>query len=281
MKSLPFIPERMAKYFLSIPFNPAKALSVGTALRNRRRARGTSTLDPARVWKSVKLREWVSQPCSALLQLQGSVISADASRDFGLDIVDLTKQIGFPVAWYLGSPLPSTDIKKAMNVIDMLRSLVQQVLDDNRDEFLNSNLEEANFASCSTEEGWIRLFIGMISQLPRLVIIIDTHKDATHILGMIRKFWELVETMNCKTVVKMLLLTYSITGTAMPVFLTGDNVTYLHMSLDQDRRPGTMRISMYGKGKGRRVVQSSQRGGGGPHLLKPYMLRLMDGGGGE
>ncbi|CAM1509858.1 Fc.00g001930.m01.CDS01 [Cosmosporella sp. VM-42] len=273
--TLPFIPERMSKYFLSIPFNPEKAYSIGTALRNRRRARGGSISDSDGIWKSVKLRDWISQPGSALVQLQGSVINADASRDFGLDIVDLMKSTGLPVAWYLGSPLPSTDSKGSMAVRDIVRSFVQQVLEQHKGGFANSNLSESAFASCSTEEDWLRLLIGVLSQLPRIALIIDSHDDAAHIFEAVRHFWNVVEECKTTTVIKMLLLTYPTPGASTAVYLKDDKILHCSISLGQGRRPGTMRVSLAGNAKGRRRAVSGAVKGG-PALLRPFMLRLMD-----
>lgn len=269
----------MARYFHSIPFKPEKAFTLGTALRNRRRARNGSNPDAEKIWKSSKLQEWISEPRSALVQLGGSIIQTDISRDFGLDIVDLTKQTGLPVAWYLGSPLPSTDIKGPMKVNDILRSLVHQILHGYKERFADSHLEENDFASCSTDEDWIRLLVGVLSQLPRVAIIIDAHENTRHMLETVRKFWDALEESACTTVVKMLLLTYSLSGTFTPVFLNSERVLYHSMTLGQDRRPGMMRASLAGKVKVRRGIGAASVGSG-PGDLRPYMARLIEAGGG-
>ncbi|KPM35025.1 hypothetical protein AK830_g11550 [Neonectria ditissima] len=96
LPSIPFIPAEMSKYLQSIPFDSEKDLSRGIALRNRRRVRSNAGWDD--IWASTKLRDWISQPGSALVELQGSLITTDASRDFAFDMIDLVKSTKLPLA---------------------------------------------------------------------------------------------------------------------------------------------------------------------------------------
>lgn len=261
----------MAKYFLSVPFKPEKALLLGTALRDRRRMRGNSI--PDQLWTSAKLRSWISQPGPALAQVQGNLIVPDASRDFALDIVELAKATGLPSAWYVGSRSA-----KPMAVLDVWRSLVWQVLEQNLDSSSYKNLTESNFNSCATEDDWISLFVAVVAEIPRVVLIIDSHQDERKTRETVRKFWDTFTERKVTATVKMLLLTYSNPGTSMPsMMLPNDGVGFYSLKMGNDRRPGMARALMHGSPRGRR--QAGGRRGGGASQLRPFMVKLLEQGG--
>ncbi|KAI8667213.1 hypothetical protein LRP88_01039 [Fusarium phalaenopsidis] len=259
--------KEMAKYFLSVPFKPEKALDLGTTLRDRRRMRGNPV--PDQLWASDKLRNWISQPGSALVQVQGNLVAADASRDFALDIVELAKGADLPLAWYVSSQL-----EKPMDIPDIWRSLVWQVLEKNSDSSSYKNLTESNFNSCVTEDDWISLLVAVLAEIPRVVLVIDSHQDERKTRETVRKFWNTFTERKATTTVKMLLLTYSNPGTPMPSMLPNDNVEFYSLRMGHDRRPGMARASMYGSPRGRRQVGG--RRGGGASQLKPFMAKLLE-----
>ncbi|KAJ4213845.1 hypothetical protein NW759_010840 [Fusarium solani] len=263
----PLVIKEMAKYFLSVPFKPEKALDLGTTLRDRRRMRGNPV--PDQLWTSAKLRSWISQPGSALVQIQGNLVAADASRDFALDIVELAKGAGLPLAWYVSSQLV-----KPMTVPDIWRSLVWQALEKNSDSSSYKNLTESNFNSCVTEDDWISLLVAVLAEMPRVVLVIDSHQDERKTRETIRKFWNTFTERKVTTTVKMLLLTYSNPGTPMPSMLPNDDVEFYSLKMGHDRRPGMARASMYGSPRGRRQVGG--RRGGGASQLKPFMAKLLE-----
>ncbi|KAJ4244975.1 hypothetical protein NW757_010358, partial [Fusarium falciforme] len=226
----PLVIKEMAKYFLSVPFKPEKALDLGTTLRDRRRMRGNPV--PDQVWTSAKLRNWISQPGPALVQVQGNLVAADASRDFALDIVELAKAAGLPLAWYVSSQLA-----KPMTVPDIWRSLVWQVLEKNSDSSSYKNLTESNFNSCTTEDDWISLLVAVLAEIPRVVLVIDSHQDERKTRETARKFWNAFTERKVTTRVKMLLLTYSNPGTPMPSMLPNDDVEFYSLKMGHDRRP--------------------------------------------
>ncbi|KAK7407951.1 hypothetical protein QQX98_009868 [Neonectria punicea] len=272
LPSIPFISENVTKYFQFIPFDPEKASSLGTAVRDRRRVRSNAGWDA--IWASTKLRDWISQLGSALVQLQGSLITTDASRDFAFDMVDLVKATALPLAWYIGSPLPSTSSKTPMSVMDIWRSFIQQILDQHQDAFVDSILTESSFASCSTEEEWLDLLMTVLGEFTRVVLILDSHCEGHRVLEAVSKFWALVDERKTTTAIKMLLLTYSAPGVLMPAILPGDGIASFTVTLGQDRKPGTARASMHGNAKGQR--RSGPRSAGGPSLLKPFVIQLTE-----
>ncbi|KAM5353991.1 hypothetical protein ACJ41O_000641 [Fusarium nematophilum] len=268
----PLVLKEMAKYFLTVPFNPSEALILGAAVRDRRRVRGSPVSD--QVWTSAKLRNWISQLGSALVQLQGSFITADASRDFALDMVELAKATGLPLAWYVGSRLPSTPLMDPMTVTQIWRSFVWQILEENTDSTSYRNLVESDFSSCSTEDDWIALLVAVLAEMPRVILVVDCHKEEHQIRDTVGKFWRIYREQKAKTTVKMLLLSYSSPRASMPVMLPDDGVAFYSVSLDQDRKPGTARASMQGNLRGRRQVAA--RRGGGASQLRPFMLKLLE-----
>ncbi|KAM6525044.1 hypothetical protein FALCPG4_010607 [Fusarium falciforme] len=266
----PLVIKEMAKYFLSVPFKPEKALDLGMTLRDRRRMRGNPV--PDQLWTSDKLRNWISQQGSALVQVQGNLVAADASRDFALDIVELAKGAYLPLAWYVSSQLA-----KPMTVLDIWRSLVWQILDENSDSSSYKNLTESNFNSCTTEDDWISLLVAVLAEIPQVVLVIDSHQDERKTRETVRKFWNAFTERKVTTRVKMLLLTYSNPGIPMPSMLPNDDVESYSLKMGHDRRPGMARASMYGSPRGRRQV--SGRRGGGASQLKPFMAKLLEQGG--
>ncbi|KAI8717714.1 hypothetical protein NCS52_00848100 [Fusarium sp. LHS14.1] len=266
----PLVIKEMAKYFLSVPFKPEKALDLGKTLRDRRRVRGNPV--PDQLWTSAKLRNWISQPGSALVQIQGNLVAADASRDFALDIVELVKGADLPLAWYVSSQLEKPmDIP---DIPDIWRSLVWQVLEKNSDSSSYKNLTESNFNSCTTEDDWISLLVAVLAEIPRVVLVIDSHQDERKTRETVRKFWNTFAERKVTTTVKMLLLTYSNPGTPMPSMLPNEDVEFYSLKMGHDRRPGMARASMYGSPRGRRQV--GRRRGGGASQLKPFMAKLLE-----
>ncbi|RSM04145.1 hypothetical protein CEP52_006999 [Fusarium oligoseptatum] len=238
MGRAPLVIKEMAKYFFSVPFKPEKALDLGITLRDRRRRRGNPI--PDQLWTSVKLRNWISQPGSALVQVQGNLVAADASRDFALDIVELAKGAGLPLAWYISSQL-----EEPMAVLNVWRSLVWQVLEQNLDSSSYKNLTESNFNSCTTEDDWISLLVAVLAEIPRIVLVIDSHQDERKTRETVRKFWNTFTERKVTTTVKMLLLTYSNPGTPMPSMLPNDDVEFYSLRMGHDRRPGMARALIH------------------------------------
>ncbi|KAK4185153.1 hypothetical protein QBC35DRAFT_504382 [Podospora australis] len=207
-KLLPFIPERVARYLVNIPFNPTSALELATTMRDRRRARGNFL--PSSIWTSQELRDWISSTDSALLQLPGLRLRAEQSRDIASELIQLLRSAGVPVVWYLGSNSPSV---RRLSVIDILRSLVQQIVDQCVGETQTWHLNEADFAASRTEKDWLQLFVSVGAQVERITIVIDAHQDISdNVLDTAREFWDLMKEQKISTVVKVLVLTYGTSG---------------------------------------------------------------------
>ncbi|KAH7144377.1 hypothetical protein B0J13DRAFT_555075 [Dactylonectria estremocensis] len=273
LPSIPFLPEKMSKYFLSIPFDPEKALANGRAMRNLERARGSSNWDD--MWSSTQLRDWISQLGSAVVELQGLIATPDASRHFAFDMIDLVKSTELPLTWFVSSRVPSTSSTTPMTVTDILRSLVQQLLSQNRDTFLSSNLTESDFATCNTEEQWLHVLVATLIEIPRVVVILDSHGAGRHILNAVRSFWRIVDERKTTTAVKMLLLTYPPPGALTPAILPNDDIaSSFTLALGPSRWPGSaagmMRVNV------RDQRRTLPRQGSGPAQLKPFVLQLLE-----
>jgi len=61
------------------------------------------------LWKLNIFRSWISYLGSVIVEVQGSRISPEASRDFALDIIELIKSVDVPIAWHLRHPASRGD----------------------------------------------------------------------------------------------------------------------------------------------------------------------------
>ncbi len=244
--SLPFAPERITRYLVRNMFDPNQALKLSAVMRDRDRARGGSVFPGA--WTSTHLRDWISSPESALLQLRGSVLRAGQPRDLASDLIQLLQATGMPVVWYLNST--SSPGRACISIIDIFRSLIEQSINQHErgQDSQPWRLSEGHFENCKTEEDWQRLFVAVLSHLSKLVIVIDAHQDASgDVLAVTNKFWNDMKTQNVATVVKVLVLTY---GTAPGAVLghfpvlpaTSTTGRFPRESLGSTRRAGLSRM---------------------------------------
>lgn len=263
--------ERISIYLNSDTFDPEEVLEVATTMRDRRRARGGP--GHSGVWTSNHLREWISQPESAILQLRGSYLRVEESRDVALDLLQLLKSVDLPVIWYMGSNyVTDEDTTNAVPVVDILRSLIKQTIEQHSNVMKNWTVNEAHFQACRTADDWLQLFIIMLSHIPRIVLVIDAHQKIADILGTVNQFWDAVKQKNVDTTIKILVLTYGATEgwlKSSPVLPTtvGDG-------RNSGGRPSARptRVATRFPSQRARMFRSLQVG---PEEFKPYVLKLI------
>lgn len=270
VSTLPFIKERVSRYLECNTIEPHQTLQLATVMRDRRRARGAIT--PHGTWALLQLREWISKPESSLLQFQGSSLRSEQSRDFAIDLIQLVKSVKLPVIWFL-APTTAT---RTPSIIDILRSLIQQITDQYLRNPDSCWLNDSHFKDCATENDWINLFVSVLGLVPSIIIVIDTHQDASEMVGTVCQFWRKMEQRSCTTVVKMLILTYGATNTALqqlPVLKAGIDPGRYKTAIGMRTRPRQTRIVSRFQGRGDREGRSSQTLG--PETLKPFVLKLV------
>ncbi|KAH8897671.1 hypothetical protein GQ53DRAFT_837507 [Thozetella sp. PMI_491] len=271
---LPFNYERVLACIAPTAFDPIQVLALGAAVRDRRKSRGEGTA-AGPIWVSTQLRDWISDARPALVEVAGSRILVAHSRDFALDMIQLAQSTKLPVTWHLCS-LRSTRSGHTITTRDILRSIVRQVMTSYHELLIDSEVDETTVAACKTEEHWFRLLILIISFIPRIVFVIDTHDSPGQAMDMIREFWNAAKSLGTDSVIKMLVLTYSATGPPMSNLLEGDEVAYYKANLSQDRKPGTSRIlQSRGIKAGRKV---SSRTESNIERFRPLMLKQLPSG---
>jgi hypothetical protein len=268
--------ERVARYLACNPYDPKQAFDLATTTRQRRRARGGSI--PPGVWASQQLRDWLSDPGSALLQLRGSVFRAEQSRDLASDLIQLVQTTSLPVIWYLSNASPTGWAR--VSVINVLRSLIEQAMSQHppAQGSREWNLNDMQFQNCKTDKDWLRLFVAVIHHIPKLVIVIDAHQEASdNLLDVMREFWDEMKDQNITTIVKILVLTYGNGPAALlsefPVFSatskTGGRTPRMSRAGARAGSARTSRVYTARVGALRSTMPSQ-----GPEQLEPLVLQL-------
>ena len=245
-------------------------------MRDRRRARGG--FGHPGVWTSAELREWISKPDSALLQLRGSLLRAEETRDIALDLVQLLRSVELPAIWYVGTACSvESGPAKRVPVADVLRSLIQQTIDQHTEVLQTWDINETRFQDCKSDRDWLRVFISVLSQIERIAIVVDAHQDVTEILGMISQFWDIASRDNIKTIVKILVLTYDASPELLgsfPLLPTTSKVGSSRLA----RGPGA--LARPGRGNSRFLSQRRKTYRSlqiaGPEEFKPYVLQFVN-----
>jgi len=244
--------------------NPTEALQLGTVMRDRRRARRVGP--PPSVWLSKTLGEWISASAASVLVLEGSFIRREDSRDFALDLIHLARSVQMPTVWVLGANMPS------LSAVDAIQSLIQQILDLHGERFTDSALSEQDFRSCNTTTDWIDLFITVVNHVPRCLLVVEAQDKSLQTVQMMEQFWGEVVKRRVKTVLKILLLTYQGTKTAVAFPSSAEEYGSFHMNIKGNRRPGTARSYST-------PLRGSQRGSqtAGTLRFKPLVMKLLGG----
>lgn len=270
--TVPFRLENTVQYLSSNMPEPEESLRIGGIMRDRRRARGAS--GRSSLWLSTVLQKWASDPASSLLQVKGSVVTRDDSKDFALDLIRLAQSTNLPVVWAFGASTSSSSA--SISATDILKSLIQQVLYQRSETFASdSSLSEEYFRRCTTVDDWLKLLITVMSATPRILIVLDANEHMAQAISELGQCWPELMTPNIRTVVKVMIVTYEGAGCALlpSSYSSVSDATCFNLSLDEGRRPGM----------GRRVSPAARRAlhgsraaqDAGPEQLRRSLLKLL------
>ncbi|KAH9908653.1 hypothetical protein F4778DRAFT_356785 [Xylariomycetidae sp. FL2044] len=286
--SLPFIKGRILPYLLSDqPYSPDQALQQATATRDRRRIRRGQV--PNRIWSSAQIRDWISTPRSAILIVTYSSLRNEDARDLVPDIIQLLRSSGLPVIWYLDTAntrTAGTDTPQ-ITTRDLIRSFISQIIQQQQQQEVNDDsfnawrLSERDFASCTTDANWIRLFVSVMSQMKhhhhqhQLALVVD---GARHeLLGALYALWEQVEEEQRRQGV--------VTAMVVKMLVMADNgrqpttlcLPAAAATVNMGSRAGGARTSPALLRAGRRRAGAIRAlRGADPEALRPYVKLLID-----
>jgi hypothetical protein len=173
-----------------------------------------------------------------------------------------------PVIWYLGST-SSTSI----SIVDVLRSLIEQITENIHDAD-SCWLNDSHFQACKTDKDWLNLFVSVLSLVPRIVIVIDTHQGVSEMGATICQFWDTMKEQKSTAIVKMLMLTYGATDRALervPVLTANIDAGKLPVVMGVRARARPTRVLSRFQGRGTRVRLPQTMG---PEQLKPFVLQF-------
>ncbi|KAF4540190.1 Nacht domain protein [Lasiodiplodia theobromae] len=257
--------ENVQKYLQSGITCPEKALEDGVLLRNLRRSRRSSETSSA--WKSSSLQAWASEPDSSIILINGSVIAKNDARDFVVDLIQVAQSEDHQVVWIFNAD--SDDGRATMTAMDILKSLISQILSQNTDKFAEaSKLSESMFQDCTTAEQWQKLFVSVVSEIPQLFILLEAQDQLAGAVKELSDCWQRLMGSDTNTVVKVMIVTYDSEVTALSCF---EGEKSFSLSLNARRRPGA----------GRGAAAANRIRGNRAHLgvesLRPFLKKPTNG----
>lgn len=254
------------QYLLSTVPDPADTLRVATRIRDRRRSR--RGMDAGSIWASRAVRDWISVPSSSILEVKSSAIRSDASKDFALDIIELAVSANLPAAWCLTSSRGAS----TCGPTDILKSLIRQFAGQSlAQEDQPTKVTENWFRQCKSADDWLALFIAVLEQIPRALIVIDANESLRPGVEGLGAFWNNIMDRSLHSVVKVLLVSHvsSSVATLSPARVGRVDSVY-QVSVDKGRRPGSGRAQTL-------VARRNSRSKGlvGPSQILPFFLNLV------
>jgi hypothetical protein len=220
-------------------------------------------------WLATELRTWIASPTASLLLLEGSFIRRDDTRDLSLDLIQLALSVNMPAIWYFSTPNQNVSLE---STVDAIRSLIQQIVKQNKERFSSSKLDERNFRACNTITDWLVLLATVISNVPHLLIVVEAHDTMSQTLDLWKQFWGEIVKQNVTTLLKVLVVTCKVakkTTSWLPT--TEGQFTSYRLNLNRNQRPGTARRSLVPQ-RGRARGSFS----GSPQSLRPFMIQLLE-----
>lgn len=256
--------ENVQKYLQSGITCPEKALEDGVLLRNLRRSRRSGETSSA--WKSSALQAWASEPDSSIISINGSVIAKNDARDFVVDLIQVAQSEDHQVIWIFNAD--SKGGETVTTATDILKSLITQILSQNADKFAEtSKLSESMFQDCVTTEQWQKLFVSVVSEIPRLFILLEAQDQLAGAVKELSDCWRRLMGSDTNTVVKVMTVTYDSEVAPLSCF---EGEKSFSLSLSAGRRPGA----------GRGAAAANRVRGNRVHLgvesLRPFLKKPAD-----
>lgn len=251
----------MRKYLQSSITCPEKALEDGVLLRNLRRSRRSGETSSA--WKSNALQAWASEPDSSIISINGSVIAKNDARDFVVDLIQVAQSEDHQVIWIFNAE--SDGGRATATATDIFKSLISQILTQNTDKFAEaSKLRESMFQDCTTTEQWQKLFVSVVSEVPRLFILLEAQDQLAGAVKELSDCWQRLMGSDTNTIVKVMIVTYDTEVVPLSWFEEGKGFS---LSLSAGRRPGA------GRGASAANRVRGNRAHLGVECLRPFLKK--------
>ncbi|CAM1504719.1 Fc.00g023100.m01.CDS01 [Cosmosporella sp. VM-42] len=266
-KSLPFLKERVLPYLSGNSFSPNQAIELGSAMRERRRARyGTI---PHKMWTNPQLQDWISNPASSMVLVKASLRRSESLRDFGLDMIQLLKSSQLTVIWYLGSLSGPTS--KAISAVDLIRSFIDQIIQQHKDTSTGWRLNETDFHTCNSKDSWMSLLLAVLKEIPRIAIVVEAQEGLSSILQIMYRIWKYFTDAKITSVIKILVMIQTVHDGSIPAVPEMSHVSQLTFESGTGMRvsPALLKASRRRYGA-RHFLQGSK-----PGDLKPFVLRFV------
>lgn len=181
----------------------------------------------------------------SLIIARGTCLTRHETKDFATEMVALLRATKIPVIWTLSAKADSSSAWRSP--IEVLKQLVLQILHLNQ-SLLNDEspaLNAARFQNATKESEWFAILASVLSGLEKLYIVVDAeimNREMASQISWTDAFNTMLEdlkALSCKTVVKIVLVSYSNSpyiSSSQPT--TFGNVT---VRIEKERRMATMR----------------------------------------
>ena len=260
--------------------DPTRAYQGSVFLRNRRRAKGSST-GPS-FWLDAKIQFWTRCQSSSLVIIKGTRKLRFHLKDFCVDSVSILRETQIPVIW----ALKTMDIENSLRGEDkvstnvLLKSLITQAIQINStlhtDVALAPRLKA--WLGASTEEEWLNILASVLQGIPLVYIIIDVElldnslaeltEGFSFPAAFLRVFSQLAD-RGIKTVIKVAFVSYGspvfkqplsseCEKLIVPVVAAGSHKRSIRRSMRMPLRGG--RSSKRGRGVGARELLRGESG---------------------
>lgn len=241
---IPSIASYLTIYLADVSIDPQKGLQTGLISQQRRRARDPASSDSNGAWNSARLLQWIRTPGSSLLQLRGSKIRSEASRDFAFDIIQVLKSLKLPVVWYVAFPLHTTSAAAKVTPRHIIATLVSQVLAQVESSGTVGVFDHSTMSEASSDRDWLRLLAALLGKVPWVAVIIDTYGHGPQIQALLRDLHSSLVECHSTSAIKLMLLTYSELCTTGLSFGPGGEASDFQLQLNRSKRSGAGRGSL-------------------------------------
>lgn len=266
--SIPFIRERILPFFANVSIHVNMALQIGTEFQARRRAR--IGILPHNGWKSVQLRNWISSSTSSCIQIKGLARHDGSVTDFAIEFIRLCKTSGVPIIWYLHSTSITSD---STSGIEIIRTFVFQIVEQHETPCAGWKLNEGDFQTCTSYEGWVQILVALLREMPKIVVVIDSCERQQVIVGTLRNIQATLKAENVATTMKILVTTHGTHDRSVLLTVDGDDAGLFQVSLDPS--PGFRHSPVPARVLTRRYGALRNHSGSQPRDLEPFIKDFM------
>ena len=183
----------------------------------RRRSRSGALEATNKFWQSPKLANWSFIQESKVVVMSGNFRARFAMRNFSLEIIQQLQSQHVPVLWVLPGPKGDGSEATGVSAIDLIKSLIHQVLQLEKDVMTESGmaLQCAQFHRATTEQEWLQLLgSALLRARSQVYMVLDLsmldrnlqHPDGFSWLAAFQQLFTEVAKRSSNLQVKVLLL---------------------------------------------------------------------------